>query len=121
MPRYMIELPHQDEFHTCSRALAAIEQGGSHFVTHAEWGCEQGVHVGWLVVELASMAEALQLVPPSLRTLARVIELHRITREDILTRIAAHEGLELAEPEPEPAPEPPQRRLRSVQAERRAS
>jgi hypothetical protein len=126
MPRFMIELPHENEFHTCSRALAAIEETGSHFVTNAEWGCDAGVHVGWLVIELEDRAQALQLVPPQLRTMARVVELSRITKEDIRARIRAQQGT----PEPvgavegEPvaaAPEPPPRRLLSRRAKRRAS
>jgi len=120
MPRFMIELPHEDELHTCSRALAAIEQGGAHFVTHAEWGCEQGVHVAWLVVELESRDQALQLVPPPLRPMARVIELRRITREGILTRLAAHDAGEAAELQPEPAAKPRHEHAR-IQEARRAS
>ena len=67
MPRYLIELTHSDEYTACVKALQAIEQMGSHFVTHAEWGCRDGVHTGWLMIELASREEAMQIVPVQFR------------------------------------------------------
>jgi len=83
VPKYLIELPHDDERAACIRSLQAIEEYGSHFVTHADWGCSDGVHVGWLIVELDTRADAMQLVPPGMRADARVVQLNRFTREEI--------------------------------------
>jgi hypothetical protein len=83
MPRYLIELTHGDEHVACIKALRAIEQSGSHFVTHADWGCKDGIHSGWLIAELGSRDEALQIVPPEYRHEARIVELNRFTREQI--------------------------------------
>jgi len=58
-------------------------QLGSHLITNAEWGCEDGVHTGWLIVELESREEALQLVPPQYRADTRVILLRRWSRTEI--------------------------------------
>ncbi len=89
MPRYMIELHYEEnEYDTCLKALRASEQFGSHFVTHADWGCEAGVHCGWMIVELGSSAEAMQIVPPDLRHEARIVKLNRFTKEQIASRIA---------------------------------
>lgn len=88
MPRYLIELTHSDEHRACVLALQAIEQSGSHFMTNAEWGCADGVHSGWVVAELASREEALQLVPPQFRHEARIVELKQFTREKIAALIA---------------------------------
>lgn len=88
MPRYLIELRHGDEHAACVKALRAIEQYGSHFVTHADWGCKAGTHRGWLIVELGSRDEAMQLVPPEYRQEARVVELNRFSREEIVSWIA---------------------------------
>ncbi len=68
MPRYLIELPHEDEHDACVKALRALEQFGSHFVTHADWGCEAGIHCGWMIVELNSR-NGRQLRSPSPRAL----------------------------------------------------
>jgi len=73
MPKYLIELPHEDERIACIKALRAIEEHGSHFVTHADWGCNDGVHCGWLIVELDSREDALTIVPPEMRRDARVV------------------------------------------------
>ena len=88
MPRYLIEMTHEDEHAACVRALRTIEQYGSHFLTHAEWGCAAGTHCGWLIVELDSRDEAMQMVPPEYRREVRIVELNRFTKEKIATLIA---------------------------------
>jgi hypothetical protein len=88
MPRYLIELTHDDEYAACVRALEAIEQLGSHFVTRAEWGCADGTHAGWLIAEVDSRQEALQLVPAEFRHEARIVQLNRFTREQIASMVA---------------------------------
>lgn len=88
MPRYLIELPHDDEYGACVKALQAIERAGSHFVTRADWGCSDGVHVGWLIAELDGRTEALQMVPAEFRQDARIVELTKHTREEIAEMIA---------------------------------
>ena len=83
MPRYLIEFCHSSEHEGCVRSLDSIMQFGSHLITNAEWGCEDGVHTGWLIVELESREEALQLVPPQYRADTRVILLRRWSRTEI--------------------------------------
>jgi len=91
MPRYLIELPHGDERTACIKSLRAIEEHGSHFVTHAEWGCHDGVHCGWLIVECDSRGDALQLVPREMWSDARVVQLNKFTKEEIASWIVALE------------------------------
>ena len=81
MPRSLIELRHKDE-------LRAIEQFGSHFVTHADWGCEEGVYCGWMIVELDSRDEVMRIVPLDLRPQVRIVKPNRFTREQIASRMA---------------------------------
>lgn len=100
MPRFFIELSHRDEHDACVRALQAIEQFGSHFMTNAEWGCKDGTHAGWLIVELASRDEALQMLPPQYRQEARIVELNRFTREEIVSLIAELEDGSQGAPPP---------------------
>ena len=88
MPRYLIELSHRDEHFACVKALRAIEQSGSHFVTHADWGCKAGTHSGWLIAELDSRDEAMGMVPPEFRQEVRIVELNRFTKEQITSLIA---------------------------------
>ena len=58
-------------------------QLGSHLITSADWGCEDGVHTGWLIADLDSREEALQIVPPQYRADTRVILLRRWSRSEI--------------------------------------
>lgn len=83
MPRFLIEFCHSSEYEGCVRALDAIMQYGSHIITNAEWGCEAGLHTGWLIADLDSREEALQLVPPQYRTDTRIIQLRTWSRAEI--------------------------------------
>ncbi len=91
MPRYLIELTHDDEHAACVRAIEAIDQYGAHFFTHADWGCLNGVHCAWVIAELDSREGALQLVPPQFRPDARIVELNKFTREEIASMVGALE------------------------------
>lgn len=92
MPRFMIEISHDDEHAACSRALAAIERQGSHFVTKADWGCKAGVHAGWLIVEVDTADDARRLLPPEYREEARVVQLNSFTKDDINDLLSELEG-----------------------------
>ena len=83
MPRFLIEIRHSDEYEGCVKALDAIVNFGSHLVTNAEFGCEDGEHAGWLIVEVDTRAEALQMIPPKLRDGARIVQLRKWTRAEI--------------------------------------
>lgn len=88
MTRYLIELPHGDERLACIKALRAIHEYGSHFVTQAHWGCRDGVHSGWMIAELPSREEAMLMVPPQFRDDARIVKLNFFTPEEIASYIA---------------------------------
>jgi hypothetical protein len=47
-------------------------------VTHADWGCLDGVHSCWVIVEAASRDEARMVLPPADRAGARVVRLTRL-------------------------------------------
>ena len=83
MPRFLIEFEHSTEYEGCLRAVDAIMKYGSHIITNADWGCQDGVPSGWLIVELDSREEAAQLVPPQYRADSRVVQLNRWSREEI--------------------------------------
>jgi hypothetical protein len=88
MPRFLIELSHDDEHAACVKALQSIMQSGSHLMTQLEWGCKSGIHCGWLIVELENSDQAMHVVPPGFRHEARIIELERFTKEQIASLIA---------------------------------
>jgi hypothetical protein len=45
---------------------------GSHFLTHADWGCEDGVHSAWMIVDADSKEDARSIVPPQYRKDAKI-------------------------------------------------
>jgi len=88
VPRYLIEVPHDDELAACVKALRAIDELGSHFLTRVDWGCNDGTHACWLVMELGSREEALQIIPVEFRKDARIVELNKFTRDQLVSMIA---------------------------------
>ena len=66
MARFLIEVPHESEVVSCYRAIRLLLESGSHFLTHADFGCDDGVHKAWIVVEAESKDEARNILPPSI-------------------------------------------------------
>lgn len=83
MARYLIEVPHAPETKACARVVQVFLTSGSHFLTHADWGCEDGNHSAWMLVEVDSRDEALSIVPPAFRAEARVIGLSKFTIDQV--------------------------------------
>jgi hypothetical protein len=90
MPRYLIEVPHEAEELACARVIRTFLETGSHYLTHADWGCEDGDHKAWLIVEAADREEARWIVPPPFRSSARVVMLSRFSMDEIDEMIARH-------------------------------
>ncbi len=79
MPRFLIEVSHLNKREECERAVKIFMATGSHFVTHADWGCSDGVHKAWIIAELGSKEEALSIVPPAFRRHAKVTALQNFS------------------------------------------
>lgn len=84
MPRYLIHLTHGSNHEMCVRALHTIERYGGHLFTNVDWGCNSGVHAGWLIVEVESRTAAMQMIPPEFRDDAEVVELNKFTRQEVV-------------------------------------
>ena len=67
MPRFFIEVPHDPSPKGCTLAVESLLRTGSHFLTHADWGCKDGEHKAWLIMEFDTKDEALNAVPPDFR------------------------------------------------------
>lgn len=92
MTRYLIEVPHENNKDACNQAVQAFMETGSHFMTNADWGCGDGEHKAWLVVELESKDEAKSILPPLFRENAKIIELQQFTVEGSEKTIQQHGG-----------------------------
>ena len=91
MARFLIEVPHEAEKVECARAVQILLRTGSHFMTHADWGCLDGVHKGWIIIELESKQEARSILPPAYRSQAKIVELNKFTMEELEEILRHHE------------------------------
>lgn len=92
MPRFLIEVPHAVEPMACAREVHVFLSTGSHFLSHADWGCMDGVHCAWLVVEVANREEARMIVPPQFRAQAKIVGLNKFDLEQIEAVICQNEA-----------------------------
>lgn len=75
MSRYLLEIPHDSDKVACTKAIRILLESGSHFLSNADWGCADGDHRAWLVVDVGSREEAQSILPPELRPGARIVRL----------------------------------------------
>jgi hypothetical protein len=97
MAKFLIELPHESEMVACARAIKVLLETGSHFLTHADFGCHDGVHKAWIVVDVDSKDEARSILPPAYRRQATIVELCKFGLDELNDIIKHHEG---AQPRP---------------------
>ena len=83
MARFLIEIPHEGTTQDCARTIEVFLRTGSHFLTHADWGCRDGEHKSWITVEVGSKEEARGIVPPAFRAQAKVVQLNAFTMQDL--------------------------------------
>lgn len=90
MSRFLIEIPHEAEKVACLKAVKVLQETGSHFLTHADYGCLDGVHKAWIIVELDSKEEALMTVPRAYRSNATIVKLNCFSEEEIDELLSHH-------------------------------
>jgi hypothetical protein len=90
MARFLIEVPHEEEAVACARVVEIFLKTGSHFLTHTDWGCMDGEHKAWLIVEVDSKEDARGILPPAFRPQARIVSLNKFTMEQIDEVLAYH-------------------------------
>ena len=83
MAKFLIEVPHEPETQACARVVKVFLTSGSHFLTHADWGCEDGHHSAWMIVDVNSRDDARAIVPPAFRAQAKIVRLNAFTIDQI--------------------------------------
>src|SRR5262249_54987970 len=89
--KFLIEVPHEGNLASCIRAVDVFLNSGSHFLSRADWGCKDGVHKAWIVVEVESKDDARHIVPPAFRAQANVTQLNTFTMADLEGMRQSHE------------------------------
>lgn len=87
MSKFLVEMTHTSR--ECAWALKQTLDAGPAFLNRFDFGCKDGEHVGWAIVDVESKFAAQELVPRILRPKARIVELCQFTPEQVR---AFHEG-----------------------------
>lgn len=90
MARFLIEVPHEPETVACAKVVQIFLSSGSHFVSHADWGCMDGDHSAWLVLDVDTKEDARAVLPPGFRSNARIVQLNKFTMEEIDEILSRH-------------------------------
>jgi hypothetical protein len=90
MPKFLIEVPHENTEEACNRAVQIFKATGSHFVTNAEWGCHDDEHKAWMIVDLDDKQQALSILPLEFRSTAKITKVDRLSQADMETIAKEH-------------------------------
>ena len=90
MARFLVEVPHDAERVACARVVELFLKTGSHFLSHADWGCMDGDHRAWFIADVDSKDEARSILPPALRSQARIVRLNYFTMEEVDEILGQH-------------------------------
>lgn len=93
MARFLIEVPHEAERVACALAVRILLTTGSHFLTHADFGCLDGEHKAWIIVEGESKEDVRSVLPPAYRSQAKIVKLNKFTLEEIEEIVRQHDKM----------------------------
>ena len=83
MDKFLIEVPHGADKASCELAIKVFLQTGSHFLTHADWGCMDGEHKAWIIAEVGNKEDALYILPPAFRQTAKITKLTQFSAKEL--------------------------------------
>ena len=78
MTRFLIEVSEQSDTLARQRIKDAVRTMGSHFAARANWIRRNGICTGTLVVEAEDRRGAFGIVPPNMRSHARIFRLEHL-------------------------------------------
>ena len=79
MKRFMV-ISH----HTAQDCVKAVKETlAIGYLTHFDWGCKDGVHTGWAVLEAEDKPQAMMSVPTFLRNKAQVVQILKFKPEKV--------------------------------------
>jgi len=79
MKRFLVISHHTGE--DCIKALKEALAIG--YLTHFDWGCKDGAHTGWAILEAENREQAMLSVPTFLRGHAQIVRLTKFDPEKI--------------------------------------
>lgn len=88
--KFLIEVPHEASTVACAKVVDIFLKSGSHFLSRADWGCRDGEHSAWMMVDVDSKDEARRILPPLFRPQAKIVQLNTFTVEEIEDILREH-------------------------------
>ncbi len=92
MARFLIEVPHEADEVACAQVVKIFLTTGSHFLSNADWGCHDGEHKAWIIIDTESKEEACSILPSAFRSQAKIVRLDKFTMEEIDEILVHHRG-----------------------------
>jgi hypothetical protein len=80
MDRYLVISPHSAA--DCKKALHEVNATG--YITRFDWGCMDGDHTGWVMIEAENTQQALMVVPSMQRHKAKAIKLVKFSPTEVV-------------------------------------
>jgi hypothetical protein len=91
MARFLIEVPHEPGPRECALAARILISSGSQYLSHADFGCLDGVHKAWIIVEADSKEEVRFIVPSIFRPRAKIVQLNKFSLDELDEFLAHHQ------------------------------
>jgi hypothetical protein len=92
MSKYLIEVQHSGDKIECQRTVEIFLTSGSHFLTNADWGCMDGVHKAWFMMDADNKDEVLRVVPPAYRKDTIITQLAKFKLKDVEELMKHHKA-----------------------------
>jgi len=90
MAKYLVEVSHSPDKIECLRTIQIFLSTGSHFLTNADWGCHDGEHKAWFIMDIDSKDEAFRIVPSLYRKDTKVTLLEKFRLKDVEEMLREH-------------------------------
>jgi len=90
MERFLIEVPHEAKEKECALAVQILLSSGSHYLTHADFGCLDGEHKAWIIIEAESKEAARFVVPSIFRPRAKIVQLNKFSLDEMEKILERH-------------------------------
>ena len=82
MNKYLIEVHHDADIYECKQTVSVFLSSGSHFLTNADWGCKDGIHKAWFMMDADNKDEVMRIVPPAFRKDTIIVQLTKFRLKD---------------------------------------
>jgi hypothetical protein len=91
MARFLIEVPHEAKAQECAMAVKILLSTGSRYLTHADFGCLDGEHRAWIIVEADTKNDAKYILPLVYRARAKIVKLNKFSLAEIEDLLKHHQ------------------------------